>query len=1752
MPSRKFHTHRYPWSLRAITWLVIATQLIVPFWGAMPALAQSAFVPGATLDPRGVVAPNPIFTPQNVVVNRTIPQVQPPSLTPVFSLNTTDFEIFRSGVFIEPLVPMSEPTSATENRALADALLAFHDRKHPDDVSSVLQFLNQHPTSSWRVSLLVNLGLIYRKTGYFSRALDAGEEAWSLSKNENGRKAQAMADRALGELAELNARLGRFERLEPLLAEIEGRNIRGSVTEQITGAREGFSAMNDRPGMAFRCGPFALARIRDYQNPGTNYSATIQAAQSTRQGFSFTQVGALAKAAGMDFQLVKRTAGSALILPAVVHWKVGHFAALIKENDGMLLIKDPTFGSDLWISRNALEEESSGYFSIPEGPLLNGWEKVTPEEGQTVWGKGQTSGGDPDLTAPCDPKGGGYGSGGGSGSPCKGMPEYSFHALLASLNIADIPVGYTPPLGPAVNFTVTYNQREAGQPANFAYSNLGQKWTFDWIAYVTDEPLNTNANVRYFNQGGGSHTFTNLGAQVFGTQLQSRTRLVQTSSNSYERTFPDASKQVFDLPTTATSARKIFMTKYLDPQGNALTYTYDSNFRLVSVTDALGQVTTLSYDLVADTLKITKVTDPFGRYATFEYNGSGQVTNITDVIGMSSAFIYGSGDFITSLKTPYGTTTFAKGENGIDRWIQATDPLGQTERMEYRDLDYSGLADGEPIAPNGLSVANAYLRYRNSFFWDKRAMQEFPNDVTKAKIYHWLHYSMSSYASGILESEKNPLEARVWYNYPGQSSAIYAGSTVYRSAAGRVLDDGTTQLYKFEHNDLGKMTKLTDPMGRITTNVYSTNLVDLFEVRQIVGATNELLASFTYTTNHLPVTATDASGQSASFSFNSYGQLLSVTNAKNETVTFAYGTNNYLTNITGSVSNATTSFTYDGYGRLRTATDSEAYTLTYDYDALDRVTVITYPDSTYEQIVYHKLDPVMNRDRRGRLSSTLYNPIRQVVAISDALGRITALDWCSCGALSSLTDPLGRTTTWSRDLQGRATQKIYSDGTQIAYVYEANSSRLKEVTDAKGQTTQYKYFTDDNLKQISYTNTLISTPTISLTYDTNYNRLLTTLDGIGTTTYAYYAVTNGQLGAGQLASVDGPLSNDAVTYNYDQLGRVTSRAINGVAVRLSYDSLGRMTTITNVLGAFTNNYINTTERLSSVAYPNGQTTSFNYFSNTNDERLQTIWNQNASAATISKFDYTYDAEGQIQSWTQQADTNQAAVYQIGYDTVDQLTSAILSSQSSVLKSFYYGYDSAGNRRSEQIDMGIAQAGFNNVNQLLSRSGGGSLSFKGSISEPGTVTVGGTPATMTSATNFVGWVDTLVGTNVVPTVATDYSGNSRTNNYQIVVTNGLVAKTLTYDLNGNLSAVVTSTATNTYEWDAADRLVAINRGTNRSEFTYDGGGRRVRIVEKQSGSTVSDKRFVWCGTELCEERDSTGGTVNRRFFGQGEQISGTNYFFTRDHLGSVREIVDSSGTVGARFDYDPYGRRTKVSGSFESDFGFTGHYCHAVSELYLTLFRAYDADTARWLNRDPIQEYGGINLYAYVRNQPLARVDSWGLADCDALKNAIQRGYATFQRDSQILGNTLRDQRAALTQLFIVDRSVDAALSVGGAAAGEFIAAKIVAKGATLMHGESLGTSLVRSGAFSGPGLSQVTSFVTFVGVGGAVAGRAIGYGIEFGVHIVGENVLHHSPLTTEGVRESFNETVNSLNESLDQLRKHLSKLRATFRANCKW
>jgi RHS repeat-associated protein len=1444
------------------------------------------------------------------------------------SQSAQDFHRLR--VFEEPLVPVGGEPSVAENAALAGALFEYSKRTTPDDFASLTEFLIQHPNSPWRASLLTCLGLEYYNTAYYSRALEAWEEAWSLGQKAADVNGKFLADRTVCELAGLYSRLGRMTELEALLNSIEHRLFLGGATERIKLAREALSMMKYQPGISFRCGPLALQSIllsdqRLPESSATNAVMAIFNSASTQQGFSLSQVAELSKKIDLNYQMAFREKRGVFVVPSVVHWKAGHYAAIVRQVGDRYLVEDPTFVNTVWATRQALEAETSGYFLIPPGDLPPGWREVNAKEGASVWGKGVTSGIDPDNYTPEDLEAGSCPLEGASGSE-PGMAISRVHLGLANLQIRDTPVGYTPPVGPPVRFTVRYNHRDYIQKPSRISRILGPRWTHDWNAWIGDFPVNPLADVKYYVGGGGARTFTgfNTNTQTFAPQQLDQTRLKRTSLDTYEMTFPDGSMKIFGL--RPDGGVEVLLTQVVDPAGNAVSLSYDDNLRLVALTDAIGQVTTISYENPTNSNLITKVTDPFGRFATFDYTmvtflftnccptnvvpiGVAVLSKITDVLGLESQFeIQSLNGFIPRMLTPYGATTFSAGEGGgpnqTTRFVESRYPDGTRDRIEFNQ-NANSIASSDPpgLVPQGVSTFNQYLYARNTFYWNRSACAKAYRDYSKARIYHWLHTPNIALTAGILESTKEPLEGRVWYNYAGQVGPHLVGNTDRPSRVGRVLDDGTTQLYRYVYNEFGHETEMTDPIGRKFRFLYATNGIDLLEARQIRGVNNELLFRATYSPQHRPLTLIDAAGQTTIFTYNARGQLLTETNPKNETTTYAYNSNGYLIAVDGPLPGTNDLFTttYDAFGRTRTLTDESGHVLTFAYDNMDRLTRLTHLDATFSQFIWDRLDLVATIDRAGRPTLFDYDSMGQMTEQTDPSGRVTRFQWCSCGSLGSLIDPMGRMTEWDSDVQGRPVNKRYGDGSTVRYFYENTTSRLRQIIDEKQQVTQYAYNRDDTLKSIMYPNARVPTAGVSYAYDRDYQRLVSMTDGIGTTRYSYVPVTgNSALGAGRLASVDGPLPEDTISYAYDELGRRVSTAINnGVASTMSYDAAGRLVGETNALGTFAYGYDGTSRRLSSRFLPNSQVEERQYGGNLLDHTLQRVTHR-TGAGRVSEFLYGHDVPaGRITTWSQQVGAQPPLLHTFGYDDADQLISVSVSGAGGFMNAFAYRYDPAGNRLSEQVGATNHASTYNALNQI--------------------------------------------STSTAP-------GTSRTN-----------------------------------EWDGENRLTAVIEGNQRTEFTYDGYGRRVAIRQLLNGTEVSHRRFIWCGTEICEERDAAG-TVTKRFFPQGVKLEagpmiGT-YFYTRDHLGSIRELTDAGGNVRTRYAYDPYGRRTKLTGDVEADFGFAGMFWTPEAGLSLTLFRAYDAGLGRWLSRDPLNRAElseGPNLYAYVGNDPINEIDPLGLA-----------------------------------------------------------------------------------------------------------------------------------------------------------------------------
>jgi YD repeat-containing protein len=658
--------------------------------------------------------------------------------------------------------------------------------------------------------------------------------------------------------------------------------------------------------------------------------------------------------------------------------------------------------------------------------------------------------------------------------------------------------------------------------------------------------------------GGGSFAHVLYPATLLIPQFKDRTVMVRLPNGSLEKRFADGSKYIFAETDGTGVAGRIFLSSVRDSAGNELTlhYSFLNNprgVRLDYIIDATGHRMDFYYDYtdLVHRLQVTRVTDPFGRLAIFTYD-NGRLVTITDAAQIQSQFTYETDEalrrfpsktaFIKALTTPYGTTQFDEGvtPNGTAWYVQAADALGGIERVESRME--SSIPDTEGEVPTGFGDRNFGLSRLNSFYWDKKAMEAMPGaaahpallDYTKAHVYHWLKKADTEEWSGVLAGEKRAGQSRIWYSYKNQTDLSRIGTSSAPAQVARLVDASPgqaaeSQISTYGHDNFwDKLTKYTDPLGRITILQYDpNNQIDLLHVRQMGAQGFETLVTLGDYENYRPATLEGTNGRTTSLTFNAHGQPQTALNARAELSTLhyfddpadvntpRYGKLKSIVIADGTPSASKSSFTYDGFARLQTATDQvDAYTRYYAYDAidgnplqsLDRLTKVTYPDTTYEEITYLHLDPEYHYDRDRRPTHVQRDALRRARFVTDPENRTTEYQYCTCGAIEQLIDAAGHVTTWNRDLLKRPIEKIINSKVVATYTYEPRTSRLAKVTDALGQITSHGYFVDNNLKSITYTGALQPTPNVTFAYDPLFDRLTTASSSTGDIAFTYVPI----------------------------------------------------------------------------------------------------------------------------------------------------------------------------------------------------------------------------------------------------------------------------------------------------------------------------------------------------------------------------------------------------------------------------------------------------------------------------------------------------------------------------------------------------------------------------------------------------------------------------------------------------------------------
>jgi RHS repeat-associated protein len=248
------------------------------------------------------------------------------------------------------------------------------------------------------------------------------------------------------------------------------------------------------------------------------------------------------------------------------------------------------------------------------------------------------------------------------------------------------------------------------------------------------------------------------------------------------------------------------------------------------------------------------------------------------------------------------------------------------------------------------------------------------------------------------------------------------------------------------------------------------------------------------------------------------------------------------------------------------------------------------------------------------------------------------------------------------------------------------------------------------------------------------------------------------------------------------------------------------------------------------------------------------------------------------------------------------------------------------------------------------------------------------------------------------------------------------KTPAYDAAGNLTGGYTPAGLAfTGAYDGSNRLLT---------HTYTDGGGVVNLSEYhylgqmltkkktyRNGAVTQERRYVYDGGRLVQERDASNNLVNEYTYGLGMPggiggllrlqqggLSGAKYPYLFDGKGNVTALLNgSTGQVTQTYQYDPFGVRLSSTGSITQPMQFSTKPYDDQTGLSYYGFRFYAPALGRWLTRDPIGEAGGINLYAFVINNPINKIDAWGLrtyeecyAQCKTdlnvdLNNAISMG-----------------------------------------------------------------------------------------------------------------------------------------------------------------
>jgi RHS repeat-associated protein len=590
----------------------------------------------------------------------------------------------------------------------------------------------------------------------------------------------------------------------------------------------------------------------------------------------------------------------------------------------------------------------------------------------------------------------------------------------------------------------------------------------------------------------------------------------------------------------------------------------------------------------------------------------------------------------------------------------------------------------------------------------------------------------------------------------------------------------------------------------------------------------------------------------------------------------------------------------------------------------------------------------------GRLASTQYptfeqsfdyaagSRLKSITDRYDGKQSTTQLKVDPIGQVAQQTDANSNTEQRDYDALGRLTKitDAIQGVTELTYDVHGN---LIRVTDPEGRETKFEYNGNNQVvaEERSPEAGQVSRRTYS--YDANGNLSTEVTPNVEKVVYTYNdanELTQMQF----FATASDPTPTQTTTLSYNELGQLTAYDDGETSGTYTYDELGQLKTATTDYGPFVKSISYTYDAAGNIA------------TYTNPEDVT--------------YAYTYDANGQVKSvqipsvglvsfsnyeWTQPTQINLpgGSVIQRQYDGLQRMKSnTLLDPAQSALMVVAYGYDLVGNILSQSGQDGDTLYDYDALYRLI-------------------------------GADYPDANDETFGYDGVGN-RTSYNGDD---SWQYNQANQLTQQsdtTYQYNANGHMTQKTVAGTTTYFFYNNQERLIRVEDTNNQTiaEYGYNPFGHRM--WKQVNGQKTY---FFYNASGLVGEYTSTGTLIKEYQYTANstwmtnplfQRESGEVYFYQNDHLGTPKRLIATSGEVVWEGTYTAFGKANPSITTISNNLRFPGQYYDDETGLHHNYFREYAPDIGRYVQTDPIGLQGGLNTFSYSYSNPVKFYDPSGL------------------------------------------------------------------------------------------------------------------------------------------------------------------------------